>query len=69
MRISVICCAAAAALLGCYTDRMTTNYDDVFEVSSFDEESAVIDESGRTLEDEQRIKKRLMELEMEEEPV
>ena len=68
MRISAICCAAAAALLGCYTDRLTTSYDDVFEVSSEDEESAVIGESGRTAEDEARIRKRLMELEMEEEP-
>ena len=68
MRISAICCAAAAALLGCYTDRLTTSYDDVFEISSEDEESAVIDESGRTAEDEARIRKRLMELEMEEEP-
>ena len=68
MRISAICCLAAAALLGCYTDRLTTSYDDVFEISSEDEESAVIDESGRTAEDEARIRKRLMELEMEEEP-
>lgn len=68
MRIPVIFCVAAAALLGCYTDRLTTSYDDVFEISSEDEESAVIDESGRTAEDEARIRKRLMELEMEEEP-
>ena len=68
MRIPAICCAAAVALLGCYPDRLTTSYDDVFEISSEDEESAVIDESGRTAEDEARIRKRLMELEMEEEP-
>ena len=68
MRISAICCLAAAALLGCYTDRMTANYDDVFEVTNTDDDSAILDESGRTAEDEARIKKRLMELEMEEEP-
>ena len=68
MRNSAICCIAAAVLLGCYPDRLTTSYDDVFEISSEDEESAVIDESGRTAEDEARIRKRLMELEMEEEP-
>ena len=68
MRISAICCVAAAALLGCYTDRMTTNYDDVFEVTNTDDDSAILDESGRTAEDETRIRKRLMELEMEEEP-
>ena len=68
MRIPAICCLAAAALLGCYTDRMTTNYNDVFEVTNTDDDSAILDESGRTAEDEARIKKRLMELEMEEEP-
>ena len=61
MRISAIGCLAAAALLGCYTDRMTTNYNDVFEVTNTDDDSAILDESGRTAEDEARIKKRLME--------
>ena len=68
MRIPAVCCIAATVLLGCYTDRMTTNYDDVFEVTNTDDDSAILDESGRTAEDEARIKKRLMELEMEEEP-
>ena len=68
MRIPAVCCAAAVALLGCYPDRLTTSYDDVFEISNTDDDSAVIDESGRTAEDEARIRKRLMELEMEEEP-
>ena len=68
MRISAVCCIAAIVLLGCYTDRMTTNYDDVFEVTNTDDDSAILDESGRTAADEARIKKRLMELEMEEEP-
>lgn len=69
MRISVIvCCVAAAVLHGCYSDRMTSSYDDVFEITNTDDDSAIIDESGRTQEDEARIRKRLMELEMEEEP-
>lgn len=68
MRIPVIFCVAAAALIGCYTDRMTSNYNDVFEVTNADDDSAILDESGRTAEDEARIRKRLMELEMEEEP-
>ena len=68
MRIPAVCCIAAIVLLGCYTDRMTTNYDDVFEVTNTDDDSAILDESGRTAADEARIKKRLMELEMEEEP-
>ena len=68
MRIPAVCCIAATVLLGCYTDRLTTNYDDVFEVTNTDDDSAILDESGRTAEDEARIKKRLMELEMEEEP-
>ena len=68
MRIPAVCCIAAIVLLGCYTDRLTTNYNDVFEVTNTDDDSAILDESGRTAADEARIKKRLMELEMEEEP-
>ena len=68
MRIPAVCCIAATILLGCYTDRLTTNYNDVFEVTNTDDDNAIVDESGRTAEDEARIKKRLMELEMEEEP-
>ncbi|MBQ6330767.1 MAG: polysaccharide biosynthesis/export family protein, partial [Kiritimatiellae bacterium] len=68
MRSLPVCCAAAVALAGCYSDRLTANYNDVFEVSNSDDDSAIIDQSGRTEEDEARIRKRLMELEMEEEP-
>ena len=56
----------AFAFAGCYFDRMTSNYDSVFELSSSD--AAIIDESSRNAEDEARARKRLMELEMEEEP-
>lgn len=68
MRIPAACCIAAFALSGCYPDRLTSSYDDVFEINGIDDDSAVIDESGRTVEDEARVRKRLMELEMEEEP-
>ena len=47
MRIPAICCVAATVLAGCYTDRLTTSYDDVFEMSNTDDDSAVLDESGR----------------------
>ena len=54
------------AFAGCYADRLTSNYDSVFELSNND--AAIIDESSRNEEDEARAKMRLMELEMEEEP-
>ena len=59
--------AAFAFLAGCYSDRLMSNYDSVFEIQ--DEDSAIIDETGRTEADEARARKRLMELDMEEEPV
>ena len=65
-RLAVVC--AFAVLSGCYPDRTTDNYDSVFEMSNTDDDSAIIDESGRTEEDEARIRKRLMEIEMEDEP-
>ena len=68
MRVHAVCCVAAAALAGCYINRLTSNYNDVFEVGNADEDSAIIEQSGRTEEDEARIRKRLMELEMEDEP-
>ena len=68
MRISAICCLAALALSGCYMDRSTANYNDVFEIAGEDDDNAIIDESVRTAEDDARVRKRLMELEMEEEP-
>ena len=59
----------AAALAGCYPGRLTSNYDSVFEISNTDDDSAILEESGRDEIAEARIMKRLMELEMEEEPV
>jgi len=56
------------ALSGCYFDRLTSNYDSVFEVSNTEDDSAIIDETGRDKETIARNRKRLMEIEMEEEP-
>ena len=68
MKISVAALASAClAFAGCYMDRWTINYDDLPDLS-VDDDNAVIGESGRSEEDVARIKKRLMELEMEEEP-
>ena len=56
------------ALSGCYLDRMTYNYDSVFEATNTDDDSAIIEETGRDEETTARNRKRLQELEMEEEP-
>lgn len=61
--------AVASVLAGCYPGRFTSNYDSVFELSNTDDGSAVLDETGHDEESERRIRKRLMELQMEEEPV
>ena len=58
----------ALALAGCYFDRLTTQYDSAFELNNTVDDDAVVDESVRNDETEARIRKRLMELEMEEEP-
>ena len=60
--------ALSLVLSGCYFDRMTSNYDSVFEVTNADDDSAIIDETGRDEETLARNRKRLMEIEMEEEP-
>ncbi len=63
---------ASLALLfvvGCYTDRMTSQYDEVFELNNLDDDSAVIDESGRDEVTEARNRKRLEEISSESEPV
>ncbi len=56
-------------LCGCYPDRLTTHFDTAFELTNTDDDSAILDETARTEEEEARIQKRLMELEMEDEPV
>ena len=58
----------ALVCAGCYFDRLTSHYDSAFELNNTADESAVVDESARNEATDARIKKRLMELEMEEEP-
>ena len=67
MRLAALA-ALSLILSGCYFDRMTSNYDSVFEVTNTDDDSAIIDETGRDEETLARNRKRLMEIEMEEEP-
>ncbi len=63
--------AALAFLLlcGCYSDRLTSQYDEVFELNNVHDDSAVIDESGRDEEAARRHRQRLEELASESEPV
>ena len=58
---------ALAALSGCYFDRLTANYSDIHELNG-DDDSAILEESSRNEIEAARVQKRLMELEMEEEP-
>ena len=59
----------SALLAGCYKDRLTGNYDSVFEINGNAEDSAVLEENGRDEETRRRNEKRLQELASEEEPV
>ena len=65
---TAVAAIAVVALAGCYSDRLTSNYKAVYEVNNTEDESAVIDETGRGDEDAERIRQRLEELEREEEP-
>ena len=66
MKLPVVAVAAAClSVAGCYFDRMTLNYSELPDLSTA-EDDAVIGESGRNDEDAARIRKRLMELDMEE---
>ncbi len=56
-------------LFGCYSDRLTSNYDEVFALNNIDDDSAVIDESGRDAVAEARNRKKLEEIAAEAEPV
>ena len=69
IRRTIALALAAAVLAGCYPGRLTSSYDSVFELSNTDDDSAILEEAGRDEVTEARIKKRLMELEMEEDPV
>ena len=58
---------AAALLAGCYFDRLTSKYSDMPELG-YDDEDAIIAEAATNEVDAARARKRLMELEMEEDP-
>lgn len=61
--------ALALPMAGCYWDRMTGNYHDVFEVNNVEDDSAILEETGREEETLARARKRLQELASDEEPV
>ena len=71
MKVHIRLAALAAALCfsGCYWDRLTGNYDSVFDVTNTKDDSAVLDETGRDEESLARQRKRLEELAADEEPV
>ncbi len=54
---------------GCYWDRLTGSYDDVFDITNGQDDSAIIEETGRDDEMLARNRKRLEEIAAEEEPV
>ena len=54
---------------GCYSDRLTGVYDIASDFQGVDENSGVLEESGRTPEDEARIRDRLTAIAKEEMPV
>jgi len=68
MRTSVKAALAYMLLAGCYSDRMTSNYDSVFEISNAIDDSAIVDETGRGEEEQENVRKRLMALEAEADP-
>ena len=59
----------AFAVSGCYLDRLTGNYDSVFEINNTMDDSAVLEETGRDEETSRRIEERLKAIAAEEEPV
>lgn len=66
---AVLLLAAGVLLAGCYRDRLTGNYDSVFELNNIADDSAVLEETGRDEETQARRRKRLEELAVEEDPV
>ena len=69
MRIPAVAASAAFLLLsGCYFDRLTSKYGDLPELGASEGEDAVVAESGSGAETTDRVRKRLMELDMEDEP-
>ena len=67
--VLVLAAVASLFVAGCYWTRLTGNYDDVFEVNNTEDDSAILEETGREEETLARIRKRLQELADEKEPV
>lgn len=61
--------AAACLMSGCYFDRLTSNYSLYFDSSSMDDDSSVLEETGRDDEFQKKRMARLKELSEEEESV
>jgi len=53
---------------GCYSDRLTSNYDSLFDLSDNEDDSAVVDATSRNDTDIEKDLRRLRELESEELP-
>ncbi len=62
------CVAAALVLSGCYSERLTSNYDSVPDEEGYDEAGAVIAESTHDAEESARVARLLRDIEKEEEP-
>ena len=60
--------AAFMVLAGCYSDRLTSNYETTPELNIESEDDAIIGESGHDPETIARNEKRLRDIEAEEEP-
>lgn len=67
--IALLCMSPTCFVGGCYWDRLTENYESVFEVTNTDDDGAIIEENGRDAETLARNRKRLQELAADEEPV
>ena len=67
--VALLCILPFVFLAGCYWDRLTKHYDDVFDVTNRDDDSAILEETGREEETIARNRKRLEELAADEEPV
>ena len=59
---------ASAIFAGCYMDRFTANYGDLSELNNSTDDSAILDSTTRNDVEDARVRKRLMEIDMEEEP-
>ena len=69
LRFAVFAGLSALFICGCYKDRLTGNYDSVFEINGGADDGAILDETGGDPEALMRQEMRLQELAADEEPV